>query len=378
MFGLDLWDGIAIIYFFLGIRSVITAWRERKNLTDDQLTARDRYLLGQIAFFVLVPPGVFLHELGHVLATLQVGGHIGGFHYALFYGYVIPLGNFTPLQEWWIALSGNLVSIVYGLLAIPLIPRVSAKWLKYLLLAFARVQLIWALIGYPLFTLVGFGDWSTIYNPQTWYVGVPFGISQLALIAALFFVNRSTRVRLWEASLFAENDAHLRDGGNTLADPAPNAATMLKRGMVFANSDMNDLARANFQAVLKQDPQHPLALLRLAQTEYDDRNIPAARRHFQQALAASGNEPTIAADCYYFLALILAEQGKFNDAIASYTDAVRLNPDKASYYYWRGMAWRALREKNRASTDFLQAAKLFDATHPDWAKQAREMAFEEN
>src|SRR6266496_4306623 len=105
MFGLNLFDGIALIYFVMGVRTVILAWRERRSLIDDKLSARDRYLLGQIAFFVLVPPGVLLHELGHVLATYQVGGQVAEFHYALFYGFVVPVGNFTSLQDWWIALS---------------------------------------------------------------------------------------------------------------------------------------------------------------------------------------------------------------------------------------------------------------------------------
>jgi hypothetical protein len=210
MFGLNLLDAIAVIYLIIGVRTAFLAWRERATLTDGELTPRDRYLLGQLAFFVLVPPGVLLHEVGHALATIQVGGQVAGFHYALFYGYVIPQGSFTLLQEWWIALSGNLVSILYGLAAIPLIPRVQAKWAKYLLLAFVRVQLTWALIGYPLLTLVGFGDWQTIYGPQTWLVGIPFGIAHLGLIVALYLVNRSPRLRIWEASLFAESTESLQ------------------------------------------------------------------------------------------------------------------------------------------------------------------------
>src|SRR5215218_1951435 len=125
MFGFDFIDLIALLYLVLGIRPVVSAWRERRSLFDNEVTPCDRYLLSQLAFYVLVPPGVLLHEFAHAVATWQVGGEVVGFHYALFYGYVIPVGNFTPLQEWWIALSGNLVSIVYGLLAIPLIRVVS-------------------------------------------------------------------------------------------------------------------------------------------------------------------------------------------------------------------------------------------------------------
>lgn len=378
MFGLNFFDAIALIYFVIGIRTVVMVWRERRSLTDATLTARDRYLLGQLAFFVLVPPGVFLHELGHVAATLQVGGQVAEFHYALFYGYVVPIGDFTPVQDWWIALSGNLISIIYGLLAIPLIPLVHPKWAKYLLLAFARVQLTWALIGYPLFTLVGFGDWATIYNPRTWYAGVPFGVFHLALIAVLFFANRSLRVRLWEVSEFSNADAETQIARNTLAHAPKSSAAQLQRGLMLADSDLPDLARADFQAVLKQNPHDPVALHHLAQMEFQERNIPAARRHFQESLAATINNPRLTAENYYRLGLILAEQGKFQEAIESYSKALGFDPEKSIVYYWRGMAWRALRDKNRAGNDFLKAAERFEQTQPQWAEYARQMAFEQN
>jgi tetratricopeptide (TPR) repeat protein len=378
MFNLDLLDILAFGYFILGVRTVILAWRERRSLTDDTLTPQDRYLLGQLAFFVLVPPGVLLHELAHAIATLQVGGQVVGFHFALFYGYVIPRGNFTPLEEWWIALSGNLVSIAYGLLAIPLIPRVRAAWSKYLLLSFARVQLGWALVGYPLLTLVGFGDWRVIYDPQTWVVGIPFAVFHLALIAVLFFVNRSARLRLWEASLFPETDERLQTVRNTLAQPPQDTAAQIERGIVFGESNLPDLARSDFLAVLKNNPRDPHALHYLAQIEYDERNIPAARRHFQESLAVSTNDARLSAENHYFLGRIFAEEGKFNAAIDEYNQSVQRSPEIPNYYYWRAMAWRALRDKNRAGNDFLKSAELFEPTHPKLAEHARQMAFEEH
>lgn len=375
MFGIDLLDLFALLYVVMGVRTILRAWRDRRSLTDDTLTAQDRSLLGQVAFFLLVPPGVLLHELAHALATIQLGGRVVGFHYAFFYGYVVPSGTFSPIEMWWIALSGNLVSIAYGLAAIPVIPRVRAKWLKYLLLAFARVQLGWALVGYPLLTLLGFGDWRTIYDPETRVVAIPFAIFHVALIAVLYFVNRSARVRLWEASLFPETDARLENVRNTLNQP-PEGAARVERGMLFVDSDMPDLARNDFKAVLKHNPLDAQALFQLAHLEYSERNVPAARRHFQESLQVSTNNPTLKAKNYYYLGLILAEQGKFHGAIEEYNQSVRLSPETPDYYYWRGMAWRALRDKHRAGNDFLKAAELFDSTDPNRALQARQMAFE--
>ncbi|MCI0476439.1 MAG: M50 family metallopeptidase, partial [Anaerolineales bacterium] len=111
---MPLFDIISLLYAFLGVRALWTLAKNWRAFTDAELTAFDRRLASDIAFFVFIPIGVFLHELGHALATLQVGGQVVEFHYALFYGYVVPRGNFTPLQEWWIALSGNLVSVLFG------------------------------------------------------------------------------------------------------------------------------------------------------------------------------------------------------------------------------------------------------------------------
>jgi tetratricopeptide (TPR) repeat protein len=377
MFSDTILNFLALVYVVVGVFTVIRAWRERRTLTDDVLTPHDRFLLGQLAFFVLVPPGVLLHELAHAAATVQVGGEVAGFHYAFFYGYVVPVGNFTLLQEWWIALSGNLVSILYGLAGIPLIFVARTKWVKYLLLAFVRVQLAWALIGYPLLTLAGFGDWRTIYAPEMWAWAVPFAIFHIALIAVLYFVNRSARVRLWEASLFPETDPRLTASRQTFEKAPASSAERMERGSMLAEADMPDLAKADFQAVLKSNPRDAMALHSLAQIEYEERDIPAARRHFQESLNAGGSNSLIQAKNHYYLGLILAEQGKFQGAVEEYNHAIRLDPNRSNYYYWRGMAWRALRDKNRAGTDFLKAAELSEPFQPEVAAQARAMAFEE-
>lgn len=378
MFGLTLLDGIAVLYLLIGIRTAFSAWRERASLTDDTLTPRDRYLLAQLAFFVLVPPGVLLHELGHALATMEVGGQVVGFHYALFYGYVVPQGNFTPLQEWWIALSGNLVSILYGLAAIPFIPRVQAKWVKYLLLAFVRVQLTWALIGYPLLTFLGFGDWQTIYSPQTWQAGLPFGILHLALIVALYLINRSPRLRIWEASLLPETAASLEQVRQTHAGAPQDYQARMERGKALADAQLPDLAKAHFEEVLKANPHDPVALHRVARIEYDARDIPAARRHFRESLQVSTNNPNLAAENHFYLGLIYAEQGRFSAAVEEYNNALVLRPEHANYYYWRGMAWRALGERGRATGDFGRASDLFGTISPEWSERARQMAAEKS
>ena len=75
------------------------------------------------------------------------------------------MGNFLPVESWWIAFSGNLVSIALGFLAILAVPLVKKAVLKYLFYTFAQAELVYSVIAYPLFSFTTFrGDWLTIYD----------------------------------------------------------------------------------------------------------------------------------------------------------------------------------------------------------------------
>ena len=80
----------------------------------------------------------------------------------------------------------------------------NKAWIKYTILTFARIQLGWSLVGYPLLTLAGFeGDWMTIYSTRTLLVGAPLFVTHVALVAALWITDRSVWLRRWEVSLYA-------------------------------------------------------------------------------------------------------------------------------------------------------------------------------
>ncbi len=368
-------DLLSLLYVFAGARYVYEAWQRRKELTDAQLTGSDRRLLAQLAFFVLIPPGVFLHELGHALATLQLGGAVGDFHYALFWGYIIPVGTFTRLGEWWIALSGNLVSIVYGLLALPLLLIARQTWQKYLLLSFARVQLGWALVGYPLITLLGFeGDWRTIYDPSTWVVGLPFFAFHVALVLALFAWNRSASVQSWEVSLYAEAGDRLSELNRRLTTQPHDRAALLERGALFLHSGMVSRAQADFNRILKHYPGDAAALLNLAEIELQRKQAPAAERHYREALARAGDSPQLAAWAHFRLATILYERGDRQGAVGEFDRAIAANGDEPLFHYWRGMAFRSLGKTEFARADFRQALRLSDRTDPRRAQWERELA----
>ena len=189
-------DQISILY---SLGTCYTLWRlatHWHSFWSNPITPQDRILAQQLALFVGVPIGVFFHELGHALATWQVGGRVIDFQWRLFWGYVRPLGQFTPVEYWWISLSGNLVSIALGLIALALVPRFRDRTWGAILEAFAAVQLVFSLVGYPVlsFILPGFsGDWVDIYNfSVSPYAQIVLTIHVL-LVVALWRLDRSNR-----------------------------------------------------------------------------------------------------------------------------------------------------------------------------------------
>jgi RimJ/RimL family protein N-acetyltransferase len=189
---------MAIIYAILSIDSILRLFNNWGSFWDDKVTAKDRFLLERVAVFILIPLGVFFHEVGHALATLQVGGEVREFQWRVAWGYVIAVGNFLPVESWWIAFSGNLVSIALGFLAILAVPLVKKAVLKHLFYTFSQAQLVFSLVAYPLLSFTAFrGDWIQIYDFSVKpYAQITLGI-HLFLVFTLW-LNSKTK---WLAKL---------------------------------------------------------------------------------------------------------------------------------------------------------------------------------
>ncbi|MEM7769405.1 MAG: hypothetical protein AAF327_02705 [Cyanobacteria bacterium P01_A01_bin.37] len=158
-------DWISIAYSFLSLDTLRRLVKHWTSVWDEQVTELDRFLIQRTALFLLIPIGVLFHELGHVIATWQVGGTVVEFQWRIFWGYIIPSGYFTAVEYWWIALSGNVVSIALGLIALPAVVAIKKQVIKELLYSFAVVQLVYSLVFYPVFSFTGFeGDWVKIYD----------------------------------------------------------------------------------------------------------------------------------------------------------------------------------------------------------------------
>jgi len=185
-------DLISIFYCVIAIGVIRRLIKNWKSFWDDVVTPYDTRLVTEVAFFLLIPFGVLLHELGHAIAVWHYGGTVLDFEWRVYWGYVSHEGYFTDLERWWISFSGNLVSILIGIIPLFFISRVRKPIIKELLLYFARLELIFSLIVYPLFSFVGFGgDWVRIYN----FSVKPYAQITLALHILLLLI-------LWKKGVF--------------------------------------------------------------------------------------------------------------------------------------------------------------------------------
>lgn len=188
----------SVLLALISIRVLATTVRRRHAVFDDRVTAADRQQLAELAFFVLVPLGVLLHELGHVVSVRLAGGQVVGFGFLFFLGWVEHTGQYSPVAGYWIALSGNLVSIGLGLAALVLALRGPfGRAVNWLLVVFAGLELGTSLVFYPLLDLVSdlYGDWSVVYRESPVRYAVVTGIVHASFLATGIVCWRSDRFR---------------------------------------------------------------------------------------------------------------------------------------------------------------------------------------
>ncbi|MCH7928445.1 MAG: hypothetical protein IID03_10765 [Candidatus Dadabacteria bacterium] len=74
-------DLISIFYCVIAIGVIRRLIKNWEPFWDDVITPFDTRLVTEVSFFILIPIGVLLHELGHAVATWQAGGTVRNVHY---------------------------------------------------------------------------------------------------------------------------------------------------------------------------------------------------------------------------------------------------------------------------------------------------------
>jgi hypothetical protein len=192
-----------ILLGLISIRTLVTIIRNRKEIFDQDFTPSDRQRLSEAAFFILLPLSVIFHELGHAVTVLGFGANVTGYGWYFFYGFVEYTGFLTNAQVFWIALSGNIVSVMLGLIAI----AIPVLWprrppINYLLFIFGAISIANSLVFYPLLDFVAGagGDWSQIYSGDTPLLSDVTAVIHAGILIAAVVIWRSN----WGRSLYAQ------------------------------------------------------------------------------------------------------------------------------------------------------------------------------
>jgi hypothetical protein len=194
----DTFPIITVLYLFAGAYTVYQLATNWRSFWSGTPTSANEQLAGSVAFFLLIPIAVLLHEFGHMLAAWSTGSQVLGLHYFIYWGYVeiIPSSN-SPLLDWYIALSGNFVSYLLGIaaLAAALLWKMKPN-LRIVVYQFGVLGLLQTLIFYPIISLVDplfHGDWDSIYSFQAPIASTVTLTVHAISLAALFYIMRARR-----------------------------------------------------------------------------------------------------------------------------------------------------------------------------------------
>ncbi len=170
------------------------SWRTFWN---DELSAQDRQLAVGVAFFMLVPVGVLLHELGHMVAAWTTNSQVLGLHYFVYWGYVeyIPATN-SPLLEWYVSLAGNFVSYALGIicLAAAIYATRLKEVVRVMLAQLGVLEMAQTLVLYPLISIdpAFDGDWDTIYSFRAPFAsGLTLAVHIVSLVGFVLLMKRN-------------------------------------------------------------------------------------------------------------------------------------------------------------------------------------------
>lgn len=348
-------DILSLLYSVQGLFVLwrwIKSWRE---FWDETVTEPERSLAGQIAFFVFIPLGVFLHEAGHAVATWQVGGQVVDFQWRVFWGYIIPSGEFTPLEDWWISLAGPLVSLIVGLLPIPLITRARQRIAGELLYSFAKQQILYSTVWYPVLSAIGFGgDWIAIYNfaiaPWAYLVAA----THAALLFGLWRLDRSVRAAEWRLA-GESGDAAEYQKLKAAAELQPaDAKPLIQLARYGWQVGEPQLAQHYLEQAQRLAPEASALIAVQALLAFKRRDHRRAERLAQAALAGPLSVEDNAT-LRVALADYYSKTGRHRDAIEQLDAAIAQYPHNGRLYQWRGLAKRALGQGAEARADFEQA-----------------------
>ena len=361
----SLFNLIAVYYLFRGAQLVWRFWQERQTLLQPPLSPKGKAYADQGSFYVSVPPGVLIHELGHALAVWAFGGVVLEFRVFGYWGYVLPDRVFPPAQEWFVALSGTLGTLLYAIAVWVIFTRGARPVLRYFGLRSARFNLYFGLLYYPIMTFVlGIGDWRTIYDfAATPVLSGATAAVHVVLLGGLLWLDR--RQGVFEMPAFQNAvQANALETLAARADAAPDDyALQIEYARLLLQSGLEKRAEKVLSAVVAREPGRAEAHFwrGVAHTQRGDER--GAARHYEQSLAAGLAEGTQRAFAEGRLGALALDWGDYAGALqrfdAALADGETLNPvERARITADRSRTYRQMGNFAMAEADLQRARAL--------------------
>jgi hypothetical protein len=123
----------------------------------------DARLAAKAAFYLLIPPSVALHELGHAALVWAQGSEVKDWFFLGYMGAVVH-ASLGPIGDFAVAVAGNAVTLLIGIGAIlfgVFLPGGRSR--NILAIELGRQSSFLVLVFYPLLCLGFPGDFVTIY-----------------------------------------------------------------------------------------------------------------------------------------------------------------------------------------------------------------------
>ena len=349
---------VLLIGLALGAYTAYDLARHWRSFWDDDIRPEDQARAARVAFLLIIPLGVLLHEFGHALAVWQLGGQVRQFNWSYLSGYVVPDRRFDPLGEWWVFFSGNLVSILLPILALGVLLLPVGRMPKYLAVTFARLEWYYSLIGYPLLSLGGAqGDWVAIYGIPPQPLKIVIGVVHVGLILLAVWLERRPAVRRWEALLSAEARTEVAAREAAIQQRPGDPQPVLALADFYARQGDLVLAQASVRQALALDPDRPQSLVAAGALAMETERYAQAADYYQQALTRLGGGPG-AAVVAAWLGQAYQKLDRTDQAIAAYTQALDGGHATPDVFYGRARAYVRRRDLPAAREDFRRAAQL--------------------
>ncbi len=362
------------------IYTAVLLKRNWASIVDENLTSVDRHVLKQASMLLVLPAVVMIHELGHVVAILLMGGTIKDFHYGILWGSVTPDGSFNSAQFLTIFLSGNAIQVLTGLIFLQVAVMATTPWV----VAICTYSALWSigetLIFYTIMSVFGFyGDWRIIYsNPEREAV-IGIGICHATVVAVMLYCVYSPRLRYWFAEKTNPAWARKHHFIQAKAERVPTAEHLLEVGWSYYTAGLDQQAMTCVNNARIADPRLPDTYLLEGWVRHAQGKTDQAIASFKKLAEDISAESLLRGKAFIAIGLAederllrvpqskMANTERWGNAVWAYTMAIKELPEVGDGLFHRAVLLNKAGLYDRAEVDLYSAQerKWLDLSLPD-------------